>query len=348
VLARAAGRELRVFVPPSAHPGVLARLHALDARVEICPRPPGTTGDPCYHRFRSAVVQGAVPFCCQGPDNGMTIEGAAPIAWEILDAMGPDMPDRVFVQVGGGALASALGLAFADARALGRSARLPRLHAVQTAGGFPLARAWDRVVAHLLNGDSLAASADHPQAPETAEVAPEPAAVRPPRGLSPAADLDPSLRVPLETALAGATIPDLADALASGSSAVVRDALARHVLRRLPSTAIDQALDFAGTHRSAFMTPWPTEPQSLATGILDDETYDWLAVVEAMLRSGGYPIVVDEPTVAAAHQLAHAHTTIDVCPTGTAGLAGLLALHASGIALDNERLVVLFTGATRH
>jgi hypothetical protein len=58
--------------------------------------------------------------------------------------------------------------------------------------------------------------------------------------------------------------------------------------------------------------------------------------------------VVDEPTVAAAHQLAHVHTTIDVCPTGTACLASLLAHHASGIALDNERLVVLFTGATRH
>ena len=57
--------------------------------------------------------------------------------------------------------------------------------------------------------------------------------------------------------------------------------------------------------------------------------------------------VVDEPTLAAAHRLAHDHTTIDVCPTGTAGLAGVLALRASGAGLGGEKLVVLFTGETR-
>ena len=37
-----------------------------------------------------------------------------------------------------------------------------------------------------------------------------------------------------------------------------------------------------------------TEPHSVAHGILDDETYDWLAVVEGMLATGGTPVVVGE------------------------------------------------------
>ena len=42
-------------------------------------------------------------------------------------------------------------------------------------------------------------------------------------------------------------------------------------------------LAWAARHRSAFMWPWETEPHSVADGILDDETYDWLAVVRGML-----------------------------------------------------------------
>ncbi len=54
------------------------------------------------------------------------------------------------------------------------------------------------------------------------------------------------------------------------------------------------------------MWPWETEPVSLAHGILDDETYDWLAVVRAMLLTGGRSVVVDEDTIEAANQLAPA------------------------------------------
>ena len=37
-------------------------------------------------------------------------------------------------------------------------------------------------------------------------------------------------------------------------------------------------------HRAEFMWPWETEPHSVAHGILDDETYDWLAVVRGDAR----------------------------------------------------------------
>ena len=47
---------------------------------------------------------------------------------------------------------------------------------------------------------------------------------------------------------------------------------------------IVEALRFARTHRSKFMWPWEEEPKSIATGIIDDETYDWAAVVAGMER----------------------------------------------------------------
>jgi threonine synthase len=51
-------------------------------------------------------------------------------------------------------------------------------------------------------------------------------------------------------------------------------------------------LRYAATHRHEFMWPWEQQPHSIAHGILDDETYDWLAVVTGMFDSGGSPLVV--------------------------------------------------------
>ena len=80
------------------------------------------------------------------------------------------------------------------------------------------------------------------------------------------------------------------------------------------------------------MAPWPTEPASYATGILDDITYDWLPIVDGMLATGGFPLVATDDDFRAAHRLGHTHTAIPVCPTGAAGLGGLLALDAEGVA----------------
>ncbi len=104
---------------------------------------------------------------------------------------------------------------------------------------------------------------------------------------------------------------------------------------------------YAAQHRSEFMWPWETEPHSIAHGILDDETYDWLAVVEGMAVTGGRALVVGDDTLATANALARATTGIDVDATGSAGLAGLLALRESGSVGDDERVAVLFTGVVR-
>jgi threonine synthase len=98
-----------------------------------------------------------------------------------------------------------------------------------------------------------------------------------------------------------------------------------------------------GSHWAELMTPWE-EPRSAADGILDDETYDWLGVLEVMGRSGGRPLVAPEALILEAHALAR-RTGIPVSVTGSAGLAGLLT--GAGSPSPGERIAVIFSGVAR-
>jgi threonine synthase len=260
VVTRAAGRPLRVFVPTSADVAVLDRLRALGAEVTACARQPGVAGDPSYLAFRAAVEDGALPLSCQGGDNALALDGGRTLGYELALQLAGRPIDRLFVQVGGGALASSLFSALREAVALGWLGGLPRCIAVQTRGGWPLARAWERFVAHTA----------------------------------------------------------------------------------LPPESPDDRLRWAATHRSQLMWPWEEEPRSIAHGILDDETYDWLAVVGGLQASGGGAVVVDEETLERANRLG-VELGFDVDATGSAGLAGLLASGPPG----QLRSAVLFTGARR-
>jgi threonine synthase len=266
VVAASAGRDLDVFIPPDAHPSVVAHLRALGARLTVCAREPGVPGDPTYRHLRAAIDAGAVGFTCQGNENGFAIEGGLTLGYELatdLAAAGASL-DHLCIQVGGGALAASCIEGLAEARALRATAADPRIHPVQARAAAPLARAYERL-AHRLDTDE----------PTAADIA------------------------------------------------------------------------WAAHHRSAFMWPWETEPHSVATGILDDETYDWLAVVRGTLASRGSPVVVDEATLIEANEVARATTGIDVDPTGSAGLAGLLELRRHGRVGSNETVAVIFTGVRR-
>lgn len=287
VVARAGGRALQVFVPAWADPGVVRRLEDLGAGITVCPREEGVAGDPSYHGLQRALRDGALPFTCQGPDNGLTVEGGLTLGYEMASELRRDGEtlDRVFVQVGGGALASAVIQALREAVALGALPRMPRVHAVQTRGGHPLKRAYDRVVARILRRMRARAGDDARNADR--------------------------------------------------------------IRARASSRAIEEELRYAATHRSEFMWPWEEEPRSIATGILDDETYDWLAVVRGMVASGGWPLVVSEEEVIEANELGRGTTGIDADHTGTSGLAGLLHLVREGGVGPGERVAVLFTGVRR-
>ncbi|MBI3072832.1 MAG: hypothetical protein HYY84_12015 [Deltaproteobacteria bacterium] len=98
------------------------------------------------------------------------------------------------------------------------------------------------------------------------------------------------------------------------------------------------------------MWPWEAEPKSVAHGILDDETYDWLAVVGAALRSHGGAIVANEERLVRANEVANAATGIPVDATGSAGLAGLMeyASHAPEVRFRlGEAVAVIFSGVER-
>ncbi len=96
------------------------------------------------------------------------------------------------------------------------------------------------------------------------------------------------------------------------------------------------------------MWPWD-DPGSSATGILDDIAYDWRPVVFDMLLgpTPGGPVVAPEADVVEAHRLVRTHTAVPADPTGTAGLAGLLAARRDDCVDADEEIVILLTGVDR-
>ncbi len=146
VIAAALERPLDVFVPTWADETVVAALDELGADVRRCERRAGEAGDPAYLRFRDAVEEGSsTPFSVQGTDTPTTFDGGRTLGWELVDQAGEI--DALWIQVGGGALATAVSMAIPEAR----------LHPVQAEGCAPLRRAWDRLSP---NFDFASAEAD--------------------------------------------------------------------------------------------------------------------------------------------------------------------------------------------
>lgn len=259
-VAQAAGRTIDVYIPTWADPTVVDALTGLGAELHICERRAGEAGDPCIHRFREAVAAGSRAFGVQATDSPLTLDGGRTIGFEMVSE-GP-VPDRIFVQVGGGALASCVGMAYSEAARLGRIDRRPPLHPVQAEGCAPLERAWQL--------------------------------------LRPGIEEDPA-----------------------------------------------KALEYARGHPAEFMWAWESDPQSLATGIIDDVTYDWIPLLEQTAQTGGRPVVAPEAVIVAALEAARTSTDIPVDATGTAGLAGLMQwLNEQGRGFDGSA-AVLFTGLDR-
>lgn len=278
VVARAVARPLRVFVPTDADPAIVERLDALDADVTHCERRQGEAGDPCVLRLHEAVTAGARPFTVQGPVCPDVIDGGRTLGLELaaqLDELGV-VPAAIYIQIGGGALATAvmdgLDRAWPD-RAL------PALHPVQAASAHPYVAAWRRFAA----------------------------------GVAAELGLDEVN----------------SDAAWSRLLSANRD---RFDLDRLLEGADDA------------MQPWPGTPVSVASGILDDVTYDWKTVLCHQIQTGGYPILATEGTLTAASELAARQVDPKPDETGAAGLAGLLTAATDPSTATAGPSVVLLTG----
>ncbi len=312
VVCKAAGAQLEVFIPTDAEPSVVERLKTLGANLHICERREGELGDPCYLRSLEAVANGAIPFTCQGPDNGLTIEGGETLAYEIFDRWHAENQTchHMFVQVGGGALASSSAQALAEVMRHEPLAVLPRFHTVQTRGAFPLARAYDRLVRVI---DARLHDKPFPQLNAYQD------------------DLSFEQRANDHSAENIAQLLVMADCIRAAWD----------------STAVQSAVRYAAANKHLFMWPWEDAPHSIAHGILDDETYDWYNIVCTMLRTGGIPLVADETLLADAHKLAHTHTQITPSATGSAGLAGLMLMKRANAIAEFENVALYFTGIER-
>jgi threonine dehydratase len=93
------------------------------------------------------------------------------------------------------------------------------------------------------------------------------------------------------------------------------------------------------------MWAWENEPVSLADGILDDETYDWVADIAQIQCTSGRVVVASELQVVEASSIAPQTTSIDASPTGTAGVAGLLSIRAE--LSSTARVAVVLSGIRR-
>lgn len=113
------------------------------------------------------------------------------------------------------------------------------------------------------------------------------------------------------------------------------------------STEVQSVIRIAANRKNAFMWPWESTPHSVAHGILDDETYDWFAILCTMLRTGGIPLVADEEHLVRAHELAHNYTAIRPSATGSAGLAGVMLMKEANAIPDYENIQIYFTGIER-
>tara|TARA_Y100001970_G_scaffold165989_1_gene202972 strand:- start:35158 stop:36258 length:1101 start_codon:yes stop_codon:yes gene_type:complete len=131
IVAKAINRPIEVFVPTWAEKSALSTLQDLGAQIQVCESTPGEVGDPCYARFIDQMQKGSQPFGVQGINTPSTFDGGRTLGWELRDQV--DDLERIFVQVGGGALGTATARALPDVS----------IHPVQVAGCAPLKRAWD-------------------------------------------------------------------------------------------------------------------------------------------------------------------------------------------------------------
>lgn len=310
-VARAGDYELHAFVPEDVDERVASMLAERGAIAERIPRAATGEGDPCYLAFRRAVTdRGWVPFACAGNDNWSNIEGGSTLGWEVIMQLGDrsETVDSVVIQVGGGALARSIAQAFEEACCAGRIPALPRIHVCQPEGGFPFVRAYLLTLAEIARRNGLSFD--------------------------------------LRSGRSPSDLKRLVDFGRSRQAEIF--AVATFAQREYGSPAVQEVLRDLPTQRARFMWPWDgAVPRSLAHGILDDVTYDWYYLLCAVLRSGGRAEILDETSIRAAHDAARRHTTIPVCPTGSAGLAGLMQLHRSGGVAPGESVALFFTGLDR-
>jgi threonine synthase len=316
VIAKAAGYELDVFIPPNVSPKVTAILKKNSANITVCPRQEGGSGDPCYNRFQESLQNGAVSFSCSGPDNWANIEGGETLILELMTQMSEIQRnlDSIVIQVGGGALASSAVHALEMLYKQKLIEKIPAIYTVQTAGCFPLTRAYFLLLKKIAEANGLKCSLDFIKSINKPDAEKE------------------NLKLL---------------SYASNNAEEIRDII-NYIKANYETKSVQDILKAAcEKENSSFMWSWESEPESIAHGILDDITYDWFKLVQGMLKTGGMPVVVNENELSDANKTAKALTNINVDPTGSSGFSGLQHLLKLNVIPKTDNVAVFFTGVER-
>ena len=70
-------------------------------------------------------------------------------------------------------------------------------------------------------------------------------------------------------------------------------------LKRIPTEKpVEEVIEYCQKSQSELMQPW-ANPTSIATGILDDITYDWIGVGSLLLSKGGSVVAREDQIVQA-------------------------------------------------
>ena len=136
-LAASTGQNAVIFVPETAPEAKVAQLLAYGAFVMLVE---GTYGD-AFRLCQETVGR----FGWYNRNTGINPyvgEGKKTVALEIVEQLGWEAPDAVFVSVGDGSIIGGVHKGLRDALALGWIDRMPRIYGVQAAGSSYLAEAW--------------------------------------------------------------------------------------------------------------------------------------------------------------------------------------------------------------
>jgi threonine synthase len=313
-IAKAANYDIDVFIPVGVNPHVIDKLNFYEANIIECPRISGETGDPCYNKFHDALVAGATPFSCSGPDNWSNIEGGQTLCLELMTELieRNHILDSIVIQIGGGALASAAIQTLEEMFSAGILKKLPTIYAVQTEGGYPLVRAYLLLMKEIAELNDLPCSFDFH----------------------------------LDAVFKDKENQKILEYYKTHIGEIKN--IAEFIKDNYTTEKVQTVLITAGKkHMSNYMWSWELEPHSIAHGILDDITFDWFKIIQGMFRTGGQPITASEEELKKYNELAREITDIKVDHTGSSGFAGYMKLKKLGIIPADDVTSVIYTGIER-
>ena len=137
-LSASVGQKNVIFVPESAPQAKIAQLLAYGSTVALVK---GTYGDAF-----ELCMEAAAEFGWYNRNTGYNpymTEGKKTAGLEILEQLGWNIPDAIFVSVGDGSIIGGVHKAMKDARALGWIDHTPRIYGIQSAGSDYLVQAFE-------------------------------------------------------------------------------------------------------------------------------------------------------------------------------------------------------------